>query len=113
MHLKLKSAFPVVPATRFWSLGIEDLGHVTLLRPLCRRRLCNSPPTPRWVPSGGCARGVSAQCFETPLAGGAAAAMGASAVCWRTACQRRGGNPPAPAFPWRGKRERGRLDVLA
>jgi len=68
---------------------------------------------PRWVPSGGCARGVSAQCFETPLAGGAAAAMGASAVCWRTACQRRGGNPPAPAFPWRGKRERGRLDFLA
>jgi hypothetical protein len=25
--------------------------------------------------------------------------MCASAFCWRTACQRRGGNPPAPAFP--------------
>ena len=28
------------------------------------------------------------------------------------ACQRRGGNPPAPAFPRRGKRERGRPDSL-
>jgi hypothetical protein len=32
--------------------------------------------------------------------------MCASAFCWHTACQRRGGNPPAHAFPW-GKRERG------
>src|SRR5262249_42185507 len=67
---------------------------------------------PRWYPSGGCARGVSAERFETPLAGGAAAPMRASAVCWHAACQGRGGNPPAPAFP-RGKRERGRSDFLA
>jgi hypothetical protein len=33
--------------------------------------------------------------------------MGASAFGWRAACLRRGGNPPAPAFPWRVKRERG------
>ena len=39
--------------------------------------------------------------------------MCASAFCWGTACQRRGGNPPAPAFPRRGKRERGRSDFLA
>ena len=39
--------------------------------------------------------------------------MCTSAFCWRTACQRRGGNPPAPAFPRRGKRERGRADFLA
>ena len=68
---------------------------------------------PQWRPSGGCARGVSAERFETPLAGGAAASMGASAFCWRTACQRRGGNPPAPAFPRRGKRERGSSNFLA
>jgi hypothetical protein len=38
--------------------------------------------------------------------------MCASAFCWHTACQRRGGNPPAHAFPW-GKRERGSSDFLA
>jgi hypothetical protein len=36
----------------------------------------------------------------------------ASAFCWRAACQRLGGNPPAPAFPRRGKRERGCSDFL-
>ena len=65
------------------------------------------------APSGGCARGVSAERFETPLAGGAAASMCASAFGWHIACQRCGGNPPAPAFPRRGKRERGRSDFLA
>jgi hypothetical protein len=39
--------------------------------------------------------------------------MRASAFCWRAACQRLGGNPPTPAFPRRGKRERGRSDFLA
>jgi hypothetical protein len=68
---------------------------------------------PRGYPWGGCARGVSAERFETPLAGGAAALMCASAFCWHTACQRRGGNPPAPAFPRRGKRERGSSDFRA
>jgi hypothetical protein len=37
--------------------------------------------------------------------------MRASAFCWRAACQRCGGNPPAPAFPRRGKR--GSSDFLA
>src|SRR5712691_3947391 len=50
---------------------------------------------------GGSTRGVSAERFETPLVGGAAR-------LWR-----RGGNPPAPAFPRRGKRERGRSNFLA
>ena len=75
---------------------------------------------PQRGPSGGCARGVSAEqswswptTAETPLAGGAAASMRASAFCWHTACQRRGGNPPAHAFPRRGKRERGSSDFLA
>src|SRR6516164_4509228 len=77
------------------SIEVEDLG---------------ASPT---VSIGGCARGVSAERFETPLAGGAAASMCASAFCWRTACQRRGGNPPAPAFPRRGKRERGSSGFLA
>ena len=38
--------------------------------------------------------------------------MRASGFGWRAACLRRGGNPPAPAFPRRGKRERGRSDSL-
>src|SRR5450759_3243234 len=45
--------------------------------------------------------GDAAERFETPLVGGAAG-------FWR-----RGGNPPAPAFPRRGKRERGRFKFLA
>src|SRR5260370_24765936 len=62
--------------------------------------------TRRWgaycPPSGGgCTRGVSAERFETPL-------VGRAACFWR-----RGGNPPAPAFPRRGKRERGRSNLLA
>src|ERR1035437_3815055 len=57
---------------------------------------CMAPAQP-----GGCTRGVSAERFETPLVGGAAR-------LWR-----RGGNPPAPAFPRRGKRERGTFKFLA
>src|SRR6266496_3166949 len=49
---------------------------------------------------GGIHKGGSAERFETPLVGGAA-------CFWR-----RGGNPPAPAFPRRGKRERGRPPSL-
>src|SRR5712671_2075929 len=52
------------------------------------------------APPGGCTRGVSAERFETPLVGGAAR-------LWRL-----GGNPPAPAFPRRGKRERGSFNSL-
>jgi hypothetical protein len=87
---------------------------INIFLPLPSRRLRPIIGTRhRWVPSGGCARGVSAERFETPLAGGAAASMRAGASCWRAACQRRGGNPPAPAFPRRGKRKRGRSDFLA
>src|ERR1035437_8611692 len=57
---------------------------------------CMAPAQP-----GGCTRGGSAERFETPLVGGAAR-------LWR-----RGGNPPAPAFPRRGKRERGGFKSLA
>ena len=67
-----------------------------------QRKVC-----PRWRPAGGCTRGAPA-----PLVGGAAASMRDSVFCWRAACQRRGGNPPAPAFPRRGKRERGRSNSL-
>jgi hypothetical protein len=77
----------------------------------CRRSTPTITTRPRWQPSGGCARGVSVERFETPLAGGAAASMCASAFCRHTACRRRGGNPPAHAFPW-GKRERGCSDFL-
>src|ERR1035441_1307746 len=57
---------------------------------------CTARPDP-----GGSTRGVSAERFETPLVGGAA-------WFWR-----RGGNPPAPACPRRGKRERGGFKFLA
>src|SRR6202140_5128480 len=53
------------------------------------------------APPGGCTRGGSAERFETPLVGGAARS-------WRL-----GGNPPTPAFPRRGKRERGRFKFRA
>jgi hypothetical protein len=55
----------------------------------------------RWRPAG------DAQGGGSPLVGGAASMMRASGFGWRAACLRRGGNPPAPAFPRRGKRERG------
>jgi len=41
------------------------------------------------------------------LWGEPAASAHASVFCWLVTCLRRGGNPPAPAFPRRGKRERG------
>src|SRR5439155_27299463 len=46
---------------------------------------------------GGCTRGVSAERFETPL-------VGRAACFWR-----RGGNPPAPAFPRRGETGKGAI----
>src|SRR6266478_4343297 len=52
---------------------------------------CTRPPPAE----GGCTRGVSAKRFEPPLVGGAAR-------LWR-----RGGNPPAPAFPRRGETGKG------
>jgi hypothetical protein len=45
------------------------------------------------------------------LWGEPAAATLASAVCWRAACPRRGGNPPAPAFPG-GETGKGRSNSL-
>src|ERR1700688_4871036 len=57
---------------------------------------CTAP-----APPGECTRGGSAERFEPPLVGGAARS-------WRL-----GGNPPTPAFPRRGKRERGRFKFRA
>jgi|KBSSwiStaDraftv2_1062776.scaffolds.fasta_scaffold87378_4 hypothetical protein len=45
------------------------------------------------------------------LWGEPAASLRASAFCWHAACFRRGGHPPAPAFPL-GKRERGSNSLL-
>ena len=85
----------------------------------CCRRLYN------FLVKGGCTRGVSAERFETPLVGGAACGMRASAVrksprvdilppaLARSLPASVGGTRPAPAFPRRGKRERGRFQFLA
>jgi hypothetical protein len=54
------------------------------------------------VSIGGCARGVSAERFETPLAGGAAASMCASAFCWCTAASGVGGTRPPRLSPGGG-----------
>src|SRR5580700_7237632 len=56
---------------------------------------CMAPGQP-----GGCTRGVSAERFETPLAGGAA-------WFWR-----RGGNPPRPGLPPEGETEKGESKFL-
>jgi hypothetical protein len=48
----------------------------------------------------------------SPLVGGAGARCVPAFLAGRAACCRRGGNPPAPAFPRRGKRERGRSNSL-
>src|ERR1017187_8326525 len=58
---------------------------------------CTAPVSRGGDAQGGFQRGV----LKPPLVGGAAR-------FWR-----RGGNPPAPAFPRRGKRERGRSNFLA
>jgi hypothetical protein len=72
---------------------------------------------------GGCTRGVSAKRFETPLVGGAASGMRASAVRkapvshtrrprrWRAACRRRGGNPPRPGLPPEGETGKGEIQI--
>src|ERR1035438_1416420 len=58
---------------------------------------CTAPVSRGGDAQGGFQRSV----LKPPLVGGAAR-------FWR-----RGGNPPAPAFPRRGKRERGRSNFLA
>ena len=63
-------------------------------------------------PQGDRARGISAERFEIPLAGGAAAAMRASVFGWRAACDRRGGNHPRPGFPHRGNGKGGPISLL-
>ena len=65
------------------------------------------------VPIGAMRKGGFQRRFETALAGGAAALMCASAFAGTQRASGVGGNPPAPAFPRRGKRERGRSDFLA
>src|SRR5260370_7075289 len=62
---------------------------------------------------GGIARGVSAERFETPLAGGDAASMRAGRFCWRAACQRRGGNRPRPGLPPEGETGKGEIKLLS
>ena len=54
---------------------------------------------------GGMRKGGSA-----PLAGGDGSSASDSAFCWRAACFRRGGNPPAPAFPG-GETGKGRSET--
>jgi hypothetical protein len=63
-------------------------------------------------PQGDRARGISAERFEIPLAGGAAASMRASVFGWRAACDRRGGNHPRPGFPHRGNGKGGSTSLL-
>jgi len=55
------------------TLPADDLASISLVR--CRPGR-----------QGDRARGISAERFEIPLAGGVAAPMGASAVGWRPAC---------------------------
>src|SRR5580658_5509361 len=84
-------------------------------RDLCKRfsligcpvRLSSLPPKSDRLRSGGYTRGRQPSLWGEP-----AASMRASVFCWRAACLRRGGNPPAPACPRRGKRERGRSNSL-
>ena len=57
-----------------------------------------------WIPARSGARGPADGGMHK---GGAAPLVGGAARFWR-----RGGNPPAPAFPRRGKRERGRPNSL-
>jgi hypothetical protein len=61
---------------------------------------------PALFPTNRCGTYFRESAFETPLAGGAAASMCASAFCWPIARQRRGGNPHVeyvfallPTFP--------------
>src|SRR5215468_3829946 len=58
-------------------------------------------------------KGGSAERFELPLRGEPRHRWVPAFFAGAQRGQRRGGNPPAPAFPWRGKRERGRSDILA
>src|SRR5258708_15828849 len=62
--------------------------------------------------AGGCARGVSAERFETPLAGGAAASRRASGLRWRVACAA-WGEPARPGLPPEGETGKGDLNFLA
>src|SRR5579872_5301620 len=76
----------------------DDLASISLVRSRLGRQ-------------GDRARGISAERFEIPLAGGGAASMGASAVCWRPACAA-WGEPARPGFPRRGN-GKGEIRVLA
>jgi hypothetical protein len=66
---------------------------------------------PRPGGQGDRARGISAERFEIPLAGGAAAAMPAGVVGRRAACAA-WGEPARPGFSPEGKRERGESSSL-
>jgi hypothetical protein len=49
---------------------------------------------------------------ETPLAGGAAASMRASGLCWHAACAA-WGEPSRPGFPPEGETGKGEIHFLA
>ena len=77
------------------------------VRPIGSIRLSWLPPQIPQAAQRGIHKGAPALLWGEP-----AASMRASVFCWLAACFRRGGNPPAPAFPRRGKRERGRSNSL-
>src|ERR1700688_593730 len=58
------------------------------------------------------ARGISAERFEIPLAGGVAASVPASAVGWRATCAA-WGEPARPGFPPEGETGKGEINCLA
>ena len=66
-----------------------------LCTPDCQVKACDRGDTEQ----GDRARGISAERFEIPLAGGAAAAMIASAFCWRSACAAWGEPSPPRLSP--------------
>src|ERR1700688_2604868 len=55
------------------------------------------------------ARGISAERFEIPLAGGVAASVPASAVGWRATCAA-WGEPARPGFPPEGETGKGEIN---
>ena len=61
----------------------------------------------RYVSQRGIHKGAAALLWGEP-----AASLRASAFGWRAACSRRGGNPPAPAFPG-GETGKGAFHFLA
>jgi hypothetical protein len=64
-----------------------------------RRRAAKVSGLLQWLKQAARVLAGDAQGGGSPLVGGAAASMLASAFCWRAACFRRGGNHPRPSLP--------------